>query len=80
MAEDQATSYQEKYSGLMKKKQLEFHKVVEDYQWLDAFLQLKDKHDNEMRPVNMSLGWNKAAGVVHYSYPDMVNPADFLSP
>lgn len=64
----------------MKKKQLEFHKLVEVYHKSDAFLDLIDKHDDEIRPVNMSLGWDKAVGTVHKFYPDVVNQSDFPSP
>lgn len=79
MADDHATSYQEKYSGLVKKKQLEFHKIIEVYHQSGAFLDLMDKYDDEMHPVNMSLGWDKFVDAVHKFYPDTVNPADFPS-
>lgn len=76
MAEDQTTSYKEKYSSLTKKKQLE---LVDMYNQLDAFLSLMDEHDDEMRLVNMSLGWDKVVGVVHQFYPDVVHSSLFPS-
>lgn len=33
-----------------------------------------------MRAVNMSLGWDKAVGAVHFRNTDMMNNGDFPSP
>lgn len=42
LVEDQATHYEGKFKGLVKKKQLEFQKLIKVYQKLEAFLKLMD--------------------------------------
>lgn len=80
VAEDKVTALEEKYSGLLKKKQIEFKNLIGVYHQSEDFIKLMDDHDDEMRPVNMSLGWNKAVGVIHRPHPDIVNPSDYPSP
>ena len=79
-AEREARSYQKQYNSLHKKKTAEFQTVVECYQRSEPFLALIDEHDNKMRPLNMSIGWDRAVNVISDKYPDVVDPRNFPTP
>lgn len=76
-AEADAHSYQRQYDSLYKKRAAEFNKLVEAYQQSDAFLKFMDEHDDELRPVNMSIGWNKAVQVAKLLYEELAPVATF---
>ena len=77
VAEERDNSFEKKYTSLFKKNGLEFKKLIQVYHESDEFTSLIDSHDEEIRPVNMSIGWNKAVKTVHSKYPNVVDP-DFI--
>ena len=80
VAEDSKAALQQQYDSLARRKKMEWNMVVNLYHQIYDFLQLMDQHDNEMHPVNMSLGWNSAIAKVHGVYPDIFQPEDFPIP
>lgn len=67
-AEADARSYQRQYDTLFKKKAVDCQKVVQAYHESEDFFQLMDRHDDQMRPINMSIGWNKVGCQQQASY------------
>lgn len=79
-AEANCQSLQKSLRSLAKKKSSEVDKVIDAYHRSERFFEFIDKHDDELRPFNMSVGWDKAVGAVSHRYPTVVNPEDFPCP
>lgn len=79
-SEANTLSYQKQLHSLAKKKLSDANKIIASYHNSEDFMQFMDRHDDELRPFNMSVGWNKAIGVVSSKYPSVVNPEDFSCP
>lgn len=78
-AEADAHSLQQQYDSLYRKKAADYKLVVKAYQESEDFLQLIDKHDDEVRPGIMSVGWDKAVNAVSKRHPIVVDPRNFPS-
>lgn len=56
VAEVEASSYKKMCTNMANKNKAEFRTVVDSYMQSNIFLQFIDDHDDQMRPVNMTLG------------------------
>lgn len=79
-AEADALSSRKQLVSLARKKSSDANKVIDAYHRSEGFLKFMDEHDNEMRPFNMSVGWDKAINVVSNKHPSVVIPSDFPCP
>ena len=79
-AEERANSFEKQYKSLAKKKGMDCKKLIQVYQESEEFLNLIDSHDDKMRSVNMSIGWNNAVSTVYGEYPNVVDRSLFPSP